>query len=373
MIVTSASADGHTKTVLAFVGQQGRVCGRGSVPDSRREDRCPSSDELGLLGSMNFDFRGVSTFASSRAADQSQIRTQGRMMNQQDAFLESIVADPQDDSVRLIFADWLEENSGNHNTCPVCLGSGFSPISDPKWGNDTCPNCTGDGKMHNGFANRAGFIRTQIALSKLTPYPQLKHIEEKAKQLETRSALEELEKQLLRDCGVMWIPEYGRFARFEKESEPFKIVAALSDQMPHLVLDTEYLFTRGFVSKVSTTCEVWLKHGKEIAAKCPLEEVKLTDRHPRTPRYDDAFNDQVSFHRGLKGMRTFGDQTLPSELFDLLEPTEKRHWQGSFTNAEHQAAYYLTVDAARADLSRACIKWAKTKEESHETSTLSAL
>lgn len=106
-------------------------------------------------------------------------------MTDHDALVAAVCANPDDDTPRLAYADWLEENAG-WTVCPMCRGKKeirYRAQYDPQGcdfdGNgyiDPCPNCRGPdpgddptGRVPNHFAARAEFIRAQCGLARLGP------------------------------------------------------------------------------------------------------------------------------------------------------------------------------------------------------------
>jgi len=87
------------------------------------------------------------------------------MLDQQQALLAAILANPGDDLPRLVYADWLEENERDEE-CVTCQGRGvhgarrYTP--GKMW---TCSHCSGSGRASNGFAARVEFIRVQVELA----------------------------------------------------------------------------------------------------------------------------------------------------------------------------------------------------------------
>jgi len=91
--------------------------------------------------------------------------------------LRAIAADPADDTVRLAYADWLEENAGEVE-CRACLGTGSHAL-DPydlaaRYGRAAatkiidgakCSACGGSGRVGDGKRERAEFIRVQVELA----------------------------------------------------------------------------------------------------------------------------------------------------------------------------------------------------------------
>jgi uncharacterized protein (TIGR02996 family) len=71
-------------------------------------------------------------------------------MSDGDALLRAILLRPDDDTARLVYADWLQENDGNV-PCEVCARKGCE-----------CPQ-----HVPNHYANRAALIRVQCELARL--------------------------------------------------------------------------------------------------------------------------------------------------------------------------------------------------------------
>lgn len=105
------------------------------------------------------------------------------------AFLAKIRERPDDDTPRLVFADWLDEHTGE-GPCPDAADHGrnrrcrrcdavyvhihkYSGCDSPGCGSEeeeeshptACPTCNGTGRVSNGFRERAEFIRVQCELA----------------------------------------------------------------------------------------------------------------------------------------------------------------------------------------------------------------
>jgi uncharacterized protein (TIGR02996 family) len=82
------------------------------------------------------------------------------------AFLRAVLAAPDDDTVRLVYADWLEEHGGEVE-CGGCRGEGWYWSDDARSYRSDCHPCSGTGRVPNSNAERAEFIRVQCELERL--------------------------------------------------------------------------------------------------------------------------------------------------------------------------------------------------------------
>ncbi len=80
------------------------------------------------------------------------------------ALLAAILAAPDDDAPRLIYADWLDEQNGEM-PCSAC-DRGDTQGSNKLW-MSSCATCEHSGFVPNGFAERAEFIRCQVEMAGL--------------------------------------------------------------------------------------------------------------------------------------------------------------------------------------------------------------
>ena len=95
------------------------------------------------------------------------------------ALRRAVLARPDDDLPRLVYADWLDENAGDGAPCPRCEGGGRlrRDTGERRWDGTfvmkwvDCSHCRGTARVPNGFAERAEFIRVQCELSRLRTDP----------------------------------------------------------------------------------------------------------------------------------------------------------------------------------------------------------
>src|SRR5262249_44965214 len=126
-------------------------------------------------------------------------------MTRDDAFLQGILEDPEDDTIRLVFADWLDEH---------------------------------------GDADRAEFIRTQIALEKLPPGD------------DRRPALQDREQQLLEEHEEQW-------------------------SAPVRELVPTWRFRRGFIDGVAMEARHFLKKAETLYRRAPVQRVHFLGARDR--------------------------------------------------------------------------------------------
>lgn len=149
----------------------------------------------------------------------------------QRALLNGIIAEPERDDLRLVYADWLEEREESVE-CGRCKGTGL--IGDqPGFGQSPCFACGG-------------------------------HIEERSKK---------------------WTRGTGRVSNGLKD-----IAARIRWQCdrPREHLHTDYpgqrsvtaIYNRGFIAEARCTMAQWLQHGPSICSEHPVERVVITDKEP---------------------------------------------------------------------------------------------
>lgn len=92
-------------------------------------------------------------------------------MTDQQMFYARILKTPDDDNIRLFYADWMSDNPFLACTCDD--GAQDTGASTPwgEWISIKCPNCDGTGNLYHGFPERAAFIRAQVWLSQVKPKP----------------------------------------------------------------------------------------------------------------------------------------------------------------------------------------------------------
>ena len=178
------------------------------------------------------------------------------------AFIAKICENPFDNTPRLVFADWLDEQPSTV-PCAECNGSGvpfikpirhnmweerqpdgtirrFSKIPRPDYRIRRCESCGGSGSVSNGNAERAEFIRLQIELAAgCDPCPKCGALRARERELwdSVRSSFQ------TRNWTVNLNESQGIIAAM--------VADGLIEPVTHLVV------ARGFVSAVRCTLADW--------------------------------------------------------------------------------------------------------------------
>lgn len=227
--------------------------------------------------------------------------------------LDAIIAHPGDDTPRLIYADWLEDE---------------------------------------GRGDRAEFIRCMIRYPHAAP-PEREELFRRARWAAAKNLAAWLEP--LR-------PSRGWSDRF---SDNWLVIDAAHGHSTGL----SARFSRGFVREVRCPLQMWLDHGKEIVRRHPVERVEVTDREPRQVISRNAVLSWRWVRSALSD--SVNAHCIYEPVFKRLPPgmpaMEARGWRKPDTIRHplrseqdfHAFRYYRTREAALDALSAACLKWAK--------------
>lgn len=230
--------------------------------------------------------------------------------------LQAILAAPDDDTPRLILADWFEEH--------------------------------GDGE-------RAEFIRVQcdIAEAERSPIADLQTCDDE-KCTCWFMDLRRRERALLAKDGP---PIHGVRSRFRQgkpdEHQAYRWMGVAGYAM------TWVTFRRGFIDAVECRLEDWLLYGKELLSEHPVTQIRLTDRNPYY----------------VSNMFTWGDYSvdngrtdnsiIPTRILQLL-PVRKGWSKESHFNETGSGTWvgYRTEQEAWEAVSEGLIAWVKLPIES---------
>jgi uncharacterized protein (TIGR02996 family) len=235
-------------------------------------------------------------------------------VNERAAFTRAICENPADDTVRLVYADWLEEHGEPERAEFV--------------------------RVQVEIANR-GLIYCQRALpSGLTAYHLLDwHRFTKNCRCEGCSLRRREYKASRRFCVWDWCDGIPRGAR--------------------------NVYRRGFVSQISLPCAAFLTHAAAIFAAHPVTEVTLTDKRPLELDLSEPYANWPLTVRWFRGAEhTVGDpevlpsETLPAEIFDFLPDSETYRTNPAFFNKGYMGDYE-SEPIALAAASVACVAYGR--------------
>lgn len=152
------------------------------------------------------------------------------------SFLRAICEQPDENSVRLVYADWLDEH---------------------------------------GEADRAAFIRSQCAGCPLT-YNLQRYVDKRF-----LWAADDVGRWVYEAAGNV-TPDHPRFGSYSWCEEKDGSVWTKTGHQTYPTEGVRLVYTRGFISRIELTREVFLKEGfaKQLFSSYPLTRVVLTDRAP---------------------------------------------------------------------------------------------
>lgn len=246
------------------------------------------------------------------------------------AFRHAICTDPADDTARLVFADWLQENNDDGELCDSCPTYGATgwliPPEERK-----CVHCEGSGwkRVPNGNTNLAAYIRASI---KLQEYH-----------------CQRVEYDRRRENHQYMLPHPGHCecSRLLPEDVPCpwcrttKTATDMLEQYEHVwsaplndigwqanstwVPECEYYFERGFVKRIELGINTFmsLPNLADIFRRHPITEVQLLGLLPNADiadpsgRYHGEMGASYDWWRFDDGDHQDGS-TLPVAIFDEL-------------------------------------------------------
>ncbi len=161
-------------------------------------------------------------------------------MSDGDALRRAILAFPNEDAPRLIYADYLDEFAGSV-PCPACLLAEPDEGDEPHPADIPCPTCRGSRCVPDGRADRAAHIRWACA------NPQ---------------------NSVVCLCGCR-----GQLPN------PCETCALFGDEIADIPRrddgETHYVANRGLVSEVRCGGNVWAFDGDTITSRHPIRRVRL--------------------------------------------------------------------------------------------------
>lgn len=252
------------------------------------------------------------------------------------AFIDDIIAHPDDDTPRLIFADWLKDQ-GEWSESRVRLFV-------LRW-----PSCdqlrllAADWFEQDGQSDRSEFIRLQCRYAKIHPHLS-GHRDEGCP-----------------TCAIGYSISDTLTTRFRVPSNG--PMMSFRDCPYHAVHPTrkrfEWDWYRGFVRDVRCSLDGWHRFGCLIAQTHPVESVGLSDKRPAIDPASGAF-----YWHGGSTARADESPHAIGWLWDYLPNTRRSKFLGRRAGVLNDG--YSTEAEAQIDLSRACIRWASEVYLAHQ-------
>lgn len=257
-----------------------------------------------------------------------------------DAFLAKIVAEPSNTLAKLVYADWLDENAGSVK-CPVCHGTPNPPFGSGGKSWSGCGRCSGTGFISDDNAARAEFIRLQVELSSPTLGPDGTGDSQSRSQIEQRA-------------WSLWQSHWPKWVADERAYPVSLEYAVRIRQDEQYDNDVQLTFRDGFVSDVYCPLAWWAggecgrcrmgvgnapaqapysicpacrgtgripAHGRDVIAAHPITRVVITDRSPHLVEYPTPsanFWRWWSFVVPQDAPTRYQSAMLPPDVYELL-------------------------------------------------------
>lgn len=226
--------------------------------------------------------------------------------------LRAICDDPTDDTSRLVYADLLEEYGDESEQA------------------------------------RAEYIRVQIELNAMERHHYRECTSTIKRGAEVRPLRRRMSNLLTDDNRQTWFALSGLGLQLEGGGEKLFWWIQPSG------LRIEAVLRRGFVAVVSCTDEAFRRYGPLLVRRYPLEEVRITDKIPSGPRWNDLCGDRVGW---------YGGKSLPQSTNDLPADVWYELTEGEVVLEGWQWKFYETVEHANRDLSSAYLRWARKQPD----------
>lgn len=228
-----------------------------------------------------------------------------RPLTMEESFLQDIIANPADDALRLIYADWLSEQ---------------------------------------GREEQGSFVRTQVEYQQV--YAHWRNAEDDCNCQECSKA---------RALNGKILADYRMRPNCPSPYAPYDPYVML-DMAKYTGPMVEWDYHRGLVQAVRIPCSLFLKHGPAMASRHPLERVELTDKKPRLG----------SMQRGHCWDTSTSDEGteswLPLPLFNAMTGTDGDNKLLNLIPGDTAVKWYASEELAVGSLSRGCIAWARQPE-----------
>lgn len=218
------------------------------------------------------------------------------MTTEHDALVRAICEQPDEDTLRLAYADWLDDNRGEME-CGRCFEFGGRRViqnPNPRRGSSAiviCPTCSGTARAPDTSAARAEFIRAQVRLARWSPYappPDILEIansgrvyaqsaadiigEQAKAHAADRAAHDRRQRNAWAAGAVFHILDHGRASL-----PPDAVTHLAADGTDRHPRSPEAYVSRGFVSSIAAPMETLCGSARAAFESHPIEEFRPSD------------------------------------------------------------------------------------------------
>jgi uncharacterized protein (TIGR02996 family) len=286
----------------------------------------------------------------------------------EEEFLKAIRANPADDTVRLVYADYLEEHP---KVCPMCRGQGsfFGPPRKNESGGFTygekCGHCKGAKTVDDSTrSDRAEYIRLQCELRKYAPqanWLELMPVDQWTGGGEEGKLLRRLEPLVRRhaDLSKKYVRDCGQWSREFIES-----VFGLSWLQSSATW--QWMWVRGFVSEVYLPSEDFFRQALTLFQLQPITRVVLTDKSPWEgqniiPEDDRSFCWWLETPHRITQDGPNDPGNIPAPLFEIMWKANKGNQCKDNFSDDLDGRWLRWDDSAipGEELSAACVDYAR--------------
>lgn len=315
------------------------------------------------------------------------------------ALLRAILTHPAEDTPRLMYADWLDENAET-GACRACEGCGqvydgggsglvttipATRSNVVRFSDDRdCPTCHGTGWASDGRAARAEFIRVQIGIVQVerdrvtylndgTDWQQCTGVSadwcpncgncqcpDREDRMDDAGCplhrpdsphdcldmLSYRERRLTDRATAIWRGWSRRWFGWGTGTDTFGSCLTPNEVDPRV--------RRGFVAEVRMPVAAFMAAAKGLFSVHPIETVVLTDREP------EGFQEETPWWWFMAGELTIRESDDPSVLPDALWRVFHDHPPYSTSSIRRTLGWeFATRDEAVSALSEACVAYGR--------------
>ncbi len=254
-------------------------------------------------------------------------------MTDREASIRSVCEQPEDDTVRLVFADWLDGQEAARGRCRRCNGTRYRGMHSKNTFTQVRCECRDGTGLDTTDRDRAEFIRVQVELASFdTAYHLSYH---------NRAMCENSAVPLVKRSAELLHPAWSRELAATGFTDPTAV--------------NQWEFRRGFVSAIELPAADFLAHAAAIFAAHPVTAVALTGKVP-SPRHIGA--PPANEEWGWCMVETeSAPEPWPVPYF--VPAVLRGHWPAGRLWAKYWVVFDSETEAVVA-LSAACVNYARS-------------